>query len=211
MSPLNAVLTVNELCKGDTIWVLGYPITELGSYDVFIDSFPCGTLLHVHLNEIFVDTSITIVGNTLETNEPAIIVQWYDCVANLPIPGAIGRTFTPSVSGTYKAKFTSLSGCDAFTGCRTIILTRIDNTPELIAWHIFPNPAHDFLDISVDQQLKQDLHLEILNTLGQQQMEQTLLTTINNRIDLKSLPSGSFMIRLSDEKGNASTKLFSKI
>ena len=207
--PPNVILS-GDLCAGDTVWAYGVPITEIGIYDVFIDTL-CGLLLHVQLSQTFVDTSITVVGNTLETNEPATIVQWYDCITDLPIPGAIGRTFTPSVSGTYKARFTSLSGCDAFTGCRTIILTSIDNPTEFIQWHIFPNPAHDFLDLNIDQQLKQDLHIEILNAVGQQQIEQTILTKNNYRIDLKSLPAGTFMIRLSDGKGNTSTKLCSKI
>ncbi|HZV67979.1 MAG TPA: DUF6055 domain-containing protein [Saprospiraceae bacterium] len=200
-----------DICPGDSLIVFGNIITQPGLYDLKSDTTNCASILHLSVTEIIIDTSITIVGNTLESNEPATIVQWYDCTTNLPVPGAIGRTFSPSVSGTYKAKFTSLSGCEAFTGCRTIILTGIDHQTEFIQWQIFPNPADDILNINIDHQLKQDVHVEILNTLGQQQMEQTILTKINNRIDVQSLPAGTFMIRLSDAKGNASMKLFSKI
>lgn len=211
LSPVEPVL-LGSLCKGDTIWEFGVPITEIGSYDLFIDTFQCGLLLHVQLNEIFVDTSITIFGNTLQTNEPATIVQWYDCFTDLPIPGATGRTFTPTVSGAYKARFTSLEGCDAFTGCRTILLTNVDKTPKSFPWQIFPNPAHDALYIHADFPLSANGKWEISDILGHLLREQSFTVENNNNIiDLSSLPPGIFLLTIRNDKGISSTKLFSKL
>ncbi len=208
---LKAILT-GKFCEGDTIWEYGYPITEPGPYTLFIDTFPCGLLVDVEVQFFDVDTSITVIGNSLQTNEPATFVQWYDCMTGLAIPGAIGRIFTPSASGTYKAKFTSLDGCDAFTGCRTIIISAVEKSPDSVQWQIFPNPVRDFLEIRMDREMNQNFDAEIIDITGRIQMKQNFSDDSPvQQMDMKVLLPGTYLIQLTDINGHSSSKLFSKI
>ncbi len=208
---LEPILT-GSLCKGDTFWLYGYPITEPGPYTIFIDTFPCGILIDVDVQYFNVDTSVTIIGNSLQSNEPATFVQWYDCITGLPIPGAIGRIFTPTISGTYKARFTSLDGCDAFTGCRTIIISAIGSPADPVQWQIFPNPVHDLLEIRFDREMNQNFDVEIIDIIGRIQMKQNFSgDSPVQRMDMKILLPGTYLIHLTDINGHSSSKLFSKI
>src|SRR6187200_1158487 len=57
-----------RLCPRDTIWIAGYPIT-VGKYEVLLDTLVCGLNLEVDLQEVFVDTNITLIGNSLMSAE----------------------------------------------------------------------------------------------------------------------------------------------
>ena len=63
---------------------------------------------------------------------------------------------------------------------------------------IFPNPVKDILNIQLDGKLKS---VEIYNIHGQK-----LITATQKQINISSLSSGIYLVRVEDDKNNTTTK-----
>ena len=64
--------------------------------------------------------------------------------------------------------------------------------------NISPNPAKDFINIQSDGKIKS---VEIYNLHGQK-----LITTTQKQINISSLSSGVYLVRIEDDKNNTTTK-----
>ena len=209
-TPLWAIL-FGEICPGDTAWLDTFAFIPGIYYDTIIGG-GCGTHITGMLGELPFDTSVLVLGNTLEAQQPAFFIQWYDCETNLPIEGALGKSYTPEKGGYYKAWIITLDTCEGFTGCYYVSGVGTEEILPSVDWHIQPNPANDFLEIEFDQPIRQEIDIEIMDNFGRLQIKQTALFENNSeRIDIRNLPPGVFLIKLIDEDGHFYTKLFSKV
>ncbi|HSF88268.1 MAG TPA: DUF6055 domain-containing protein, partial [Saprospiraceae bacterium] len=228
--PLNACLK-SRICAGDTIWMAGYPITEPGSYQLFLDTFICGLILDVSLIQTNIDTTITLIGNTLwtaeQSTEPDLYVcfgdsswtpalqptyQWFDCETGLPIPGADQPSFTPVVSGYYSVRYTTNEVCDVFSGCYAVSTVSVIDHGSAFQWHIQPNPAHDVLQLALDGNSSHEVLMELLDMTGHRLFRDSLsMLNQSKTIDVDGLPPGSYVIKLTDASGASTAKVFQKI
>ncbi|MCI5057537.1 MAG: T9SS type A sorting domain-containing protein [Flavobacteriales bacterium] len=76
------------------------------------------------------------------------------------------------------------------------VVTNISN-PELKEANIFPNPASDFINVSVDQNLVGG-SISIQNTVGQMILTSNLIST-STQLDLSSLDQGIYFISISKQ------------
>ena len=111
------------LCAGDSLEIFGEVYSKGGNYNfTFINMFGCISEGVAKIREVSINPTITLIGNTLWAQDPDPIYQWYDCASNTPIPGAIQSSFTPTISGSYKVRFTTIEGCVEFSECYDVII-----------------------------------------------------------------------------------------
>lgn len=73
-----------------------------------------------------IDNTITVTGNTLESNQASANYQWLDCDAELaPITGETGQSYMPAASGNYAVEI-SIQGCVDTSSCELISIVGIE-------------------------------------------------------------------------------------
>jgi carbonic anhydrase/acetyltransferase-like protein (isoleucine patch superfamily) len=209
--PPNVVFN-GKVCPGDTVWLFDFPFVQGIVYDTIIDDGMCGLHVHGSLGAFDVDTTLLLMGNTLEVQEPAFFVQWYDCETNLPIEGALGKFFTPIHNGYYKAKIITLDTCEVFTGCHYVLGVGIENPSTDLNWRVSPNPVHESLYLEFASPLPSRLSLEIVDMLGKIQLKEIVAEgTSSYSIDVLNLLPGFYTIRAVDKNHHGDFRKFIKI
>ncbi len=109
-------------------------------------------------------------------------------------------------SGTLSVRANNSCGSSSYKDLNVSFNCRLASQNELVSLSdlvVSPNPADEFINLSFSSQ--SDFQCEIVNMLGE-----TVLTDINNkRIDIKALPNGVYLIRVT-EKGSIVTRRFVK-
>ena len=73
---------------------------------------------------------------------------------------------------------------------------------------LYPNPAVDYLNLNVDD-ISLIQRIQISNFLGNSVYDKTKISAdLSSRVDLKNLPSGMYIVRITRDNGNVA---FSKI
>ncbi len=92
--------------------------TTGGSYTVTVSKDICETTYDcVTISLCGFDLNITNTAGILSVDVPnGTNIQWINCATNEPIADATNSNFTPTISGSYKAKL-SLDNCVEFTNC----------------------------------------------------------------------------------------------
>ena len=221
---------LGPICPNDTFWMAGYPIT-MGQYEVLLDTFACGLHLEVDLKEVSVDTNITLIGNSLvaaeQSTAPILFIceghptwlqpsepmyQWFDCSTNLPVPGAVQATFTPTYNGDFKLRFTTEEECEFYSGCHSISTVSTSILETDFQWLIQPNPVSDNLQVLLEDFTQSTITIELFDMTGHRHFKRNLYAASKlETIDVQSLSSGVYVIKLTNSTGQFSTRTFSKI
>ena len=154
-----------------------------------------------------IDPSVTIMGDTVTANQAGATYQWLDCDAgNAPLPGATGQTLIPVATGNYAVMITNGSCVDT-SACNTIT-GRIAAHP-LKAFNIYPNPAGGelFLDIPTTAQTPE---ITIYNSVGMVIAKPGKEAVNENRVSLKTLSAGIYLIELRDGNQKISRRFVKK-
>ena len=72
------------------------------------------------------------------------------------------------------------------------------NSPELLEAEIYPNPVQDVLNINVDNAIKS---VEVFTLQGQK-----ILNSTSNEVDMSSLNSGVYLVKITDENNSMTTQ-----
>jgi len=91
-------------------------------------------------------------------------------------------------------------------GCYEYGTSAVNDLAEDI-FDIYPNPANDYLQIHLNDQVQGVL--EIQNLKGQTVLRQKL-SQIDTSLDLQALPAGIYLLNIYGEKGNYSKKWIKK-
>jgi extracellular elastinolytic metalloproteinase len=101
----------------------------------------CDSLATLNLTITVVDNGVSPVGNTqLAANSISGQYQWIDCATGLPIVGATGQIFTPTVTGNYAVIVTE-NGCTDTSACTLITVLGLDDENFMSGLSVFPNPT----------------------------------------------------------------------
>lgn len=96
-----------------------------------------------------IDTSVTINGNMISSNQNGATYQWLDCNNGYAvISGANNQAYTGTIGGSYAVEITT-GMCVDTSSCYSVWTTNVENTrATLSSLQVFPNPTSGtfFLD-----------------------------------------------------------------
>jgi Zn-dependent metalloprotease len=121
--------------------------------------------------------------------------QWY--LNNQPVQYAVNSTFIPQSEGDYFVIVTTNNCLSSKSNVINYITTGIEEQVTGKGIIVYPNPAGDFVKISINNKFGSDFTVDVYNKIGR------LLKSVNKdktenmfEIDLKDLPAGLYMLRL---------------
>ncbi len=139
---------------------------------------------------------VTFVNDTLFSSSPTNN-QWNN--NNNPIAGATDEFFVPLSNGIYSVTVTdSATNCSGTSSDYIVNTVGINNISGKYAVIIYPNPAQERLIIQIPDLLI-NAEVSLYNVYGQVVLK-TILTQLENSIDISKLAEGSYS--LSSRKGN---------
>lgn len=226
--PVIASTGENEFCSGDSlpIW---YPSAGAASYQWYLDGNPipgandslywvqqAGTyILEVSYEECPNFFQNSGVGPTFEELTPipteiimdpgmgmnelsastGTVVQWY--LDGEAISGATNATYLAVESGSYQVEVLDNQGCTVLSDPLDIIIESVDEIGADAAVRLYPNPAQDWLRMESASAGLQ--HLRMLDITGRVVLEAALGGQLYEELDLSTLPSGTFICRITLE------------
>ncbi len=144
-------------------------------------------LLYCMADEQVPFTNATITDSIMNANGAA-------AVTSIDIDSALnhGECVIPATENTFNFFLQFVEPVDATTSVRTI--------SEELSFIVHPNPASQRLFVRLkDNEIHSDLTAQLISLEGKIIIEQSLAT--NNSINLSTIPSGFYMMRLQSEKG----------
>ncbi len=145
--------------------------------------------------EIVPKPTITINGFTMTCQQNGYNYQWYD--GGLPITGATTQTYTATKNGTYSVRI-SLTNC--FDDSDPLTITDFSQSELKIAYgfKLFPNPAQDEFQFTMENLGASDFHYEILSADGKilLQKQGAAGAKISETVSLKNMASGVYIFKI---------------
>lgn len=123
-------------------------------------------------------------------------VQWYR--NGNAITGAISPTYVVTQVGNYKAKITNQNGCFIFTNELYVNPTAVeDYVSDYKHIWIYPNPANDYLYVSLSAPVSQKSDIMIADITGKTISEHSIEAGIDKlKLNTSNLPEGIYIIKL---------------
>ncbi|HTN17441.1 MAG TPA: T9SS type A sorting domain-containing protein, partial [Chitinophagaceae bacterium] len=140
-------------------------------------------------------------GNTLQAATADKTYQWVECPSLDFVPGATGRSFTPSKNGSY-AVIVYVHPCRYTSACTSVTGLGIDEASSSIKAIVYPSPAKDIVTVSTKENLKQ-ASLSIMNLHGQLVLSKENISGNRVDLDLSGQASGVYFLKIVNE-GQAS-------
>lgn len=116
---------------------------------------------------------ITLTGNVLSST----IANTYQWLKNgAPVSGAVGQSYTPTESGTYKVNATDAAGCTLSSNEIVVTITAVPNVdPAEIGLVVSPNPTTTGeFQVQLETRKRADLSVALINTSGQKVYQYTV-------------------------------------
>lgn len=204
-APLSSYQTINE-CDGYSITVGTNTYTQTGNYTDVLTSVisGCDSTVTTNLTINTIDNTVSQSSITLTANATGLSYQWLDCDnGNAPIAGETNIDFTPTENGNYSVEITD-GNCVDTSACMPIASVGIAQNELNNSFKLFPNPANDQNNISLNNQLE-NVNIEIINMVGQTVKNLGAISqTIT--VNVSDLPKGTYLIKLQSIDGVAVKK-----
>ena len=145
---------------------------------------------------------ITQTGNVLSSTA-ASSYQWLK--DGSPVPGAIGQSYTPTESGTYKVNATDASGCTLSSNEIVITITAVSNVdPDEIGMIVSPNPTNTGqFHLQLETRTRSNLNISLLNTTGQRVYQHTIpnfIGRLDEQVKPGKLSAGIYYLQVQHDK-----------
>ncbi|MFM2225676.1 MAG: hypothetical protein RJA07_1878 [Bacteroidota bacterium] len=195
-------------CKDVPFNFAGSSFTSAGDYGFILQNqFGCDSSLMLHLSVTDLSPVIVQMHDTLFATGIGAI-QWIRCDSNLQIAGANSNYFIPKVSGVYAAIFTA-NNCIATTDCVVdsfsvggIANVRLGGNKIIV----YPNPCSDKLLVNGYSLIGN--RIEVKDILGR-----TCILIAHQKseiVNIESLPSGIYILKITDANSNVMNGKFVK-
>ncbi|MFL0162187.1 S8 family serine peptidase [Aquirufa salirivi] len=153
--------------------------------------------------------TVSYATGILQAPANASVYQWFYGIT--AITGANQASYIPVQSGAYQVKITDVNGCLAVSDYINVVIlaTKKENPyPQLT---LFPNPTKEYIQIGIpDQSMRDEYHIEIWDLQGKMVLEKVIGSSAfsgnNMSLDVRSLPSGSYVLRMADFPSQAPVK-----
>jgi len=169
---------------------------QIGKMRVVGSSIDIGA---VEIQSTLVGPTITQAGNQLSV-PPNGTYQWY--FNNGLISGATSFNYTATQNGNYHLIYTDSVGCGPFTSnTANVTGVGIENYSSSLVYKIYPNPAKDYINISLKTGNTIIAQINLYNLLGKLILSKQV-TRNNVRFSIQDLSEGIYFIEIITTEGN---------
>jgi len=177
---------------------------------VYKDTIPnlqgCDSILTFNLTFFDLDTSVSVIANTLTSNSTGANFRWLDCNNGFAfITGETLQSFTPAINGSYAVEV-SHNTCVDTSLCYQITTVGRDAYNFGDVYNIYPNPASESIIINIAPANIETITFYIYNLLSELVKTQAL-TQKQNKIDVSGLTDGIYIIEIKSESYSERQKL----
>lgn len=179
--------------SGKFVW------TESGNYvDIIENVTGCDSTININLTITKINPEIIHVDNYIVSAENDGAYTWINCNTQQPVVNATKQILIAKEIGDYSLAI-SKNGCEYESSCITIntVPTEIANLTNTVL--VYPNPADDFITISLDQ-----IDSNLIYILSDITGEQILTGQINEKqtsIPITSIKSGLYLLKICSDSG----------
>ena len=193
--PTYAVSVNDTICAGDTAWVGNVPYTQAGTYTQTLSSSAgCDSVVTLNLSVIMVDTTITVLGDTLMVQQANAVYQWLMCDSNMtPIAGATNQTYTPATSGSYAVQVTYM-GCVVTSSCHVVVMAGLAEVERTFGLKVFPNPTRGMLYF--EAAAPGTYNLRLYDVLGKEYWRRQVSVQGRYALHLGDIPKGIYFLEV---------------
>lgn len=171
------------------------------SSGTYLDTIPtlsaCDSIITISLTINKVDSGVTVNNNTLIANETGAVYQWVDCNTDSMVQGAISRSFTPIVNGTY-AVIVSKNNCTDTSSCYVVNNVGV-NEPKPLGQTVFVYPNPTFNTFTIDYPRFSGVTSVKIYTAAGQKVIEALITSRETVLDMTDFSSAVYIIELNTE------------
>jgi len=195
-----------SICEGETYLFNDTALTESGAYEAtFTNTVGCDSTVALALQVGEVAFLVEQQGQSLTVEANDASFQWINCATNLPIEGATGNVFMPTVTGSYAVVVTQ-EGCAATSDCFAVTVVSTQNPSADAGWQVMPNPTSGLAQLRMDAALSETLQLQVFDMAGRLCLQLTIAAGETDvQVDLNRLSDGVFLARLNG--GTFTTKM----
>ncbi len=188
-----------SLCQADTI--NGQFIDSTGYYtQVLVNADGCDSVLLLYVEIVTIDTSVTVNGFTLSSNEAGATYQWVDCNNNYAaIPGEDKVSFQPTVPGTY-AVIIKHGNCTDTSACYPVVVVGTKDPGTQVTAYVYPNPSNGQLVIRTAGDTKLTA-VRLYHSNGRFIRDFSVTTGPLHQYDVRDLRAGLYFLELISEEG----------
>lgn len=224
-----ADFAVDDVCDGDTVMIADLSSIANGSIATYGYSLGDGTSstasepMHVYsgpatysiqqlvvsdqgcADSVTLDVEVfasppkpTITANGGLFEAPAgFTYQWF--LNGDPLVGETGQTLNANQDGSYTVEVTNNNGCSTLSD--PFVYTSIAALPVDGSLNVYPVPAHQQVTIEWQDASLGELHLQVVNTLGQIVYQSTSHRAAPVQIDVQSWAAGSYWVQVLNGRG----------
>lgn len=156
-----------------------------------------------------VKASIVAETNILKAYPLGMDYQWLNCSDNLKeVIGATNQIYNVLKDGNY-AVSVSNQNCIDTSACESIVYVGLVNNNFLGGIELYPNPTDGKLLIAFGK-THDNISIKVVNALGSVVHEQVYKDNKSFTIDISKLPSGVYLITLSENEKSVTYKILKK-
>jgi hypothetical protein len=189
-------------------------VTASGTFSVMTtNAFGCSSLssaVVVTVNPLPLKPTITRINDSLVSSS-TLGNQWY-VLGSGAISGANGQGYVPTqANGGQYFVVVTLSGCSSpSSDTIAFIGSGVRSLSASYQYIVYPNPASQLLNVRFDEESRDAVRIELLDLSGRSLYTQSIEGFVTGQVqtlDISSLASGSYLVRMSSDKKSAVSRV----
>lgn len=190
------------------LWLEYYLKDNCTAMTTFNDSLAASPRI-THNQSCSINNPVITQSGSVLTSTPATTYQWY--WNGSVIPGATSQNYTATTAGNYYVEVTYFNVCPYPSNTINITTTGIMMSDYVLGLSIYPNPAHDFINIHFISKKDEKISIRLTNVVGQEIFRKSLsafsgVDELEN-VDLSEIKKGIYFIELSSSEFSYKEKI----
>lgn len=150
-----------------------------------------------------VNTSTSMLNETITALASGASYQWMDCSTNSIIAAENGQSYTATANGSYAVIVTE-NGCTDTSACETILTVGIENVASNVQLSIYPNPTNGQVIVTTGNSIAAEI--SITDITGKT-LESVKPVNTEIAFDLSDYANGMYLIKVTTESGVRTSKV----